>query len=125
MRAAKLKALGNAVVPQCAEIVGLAINAIEAGHFPNGESNGRQDEDRMGGCGARGVSIVRAGIALDRWKLEIFERHLRDGGYAWENAGELPGGCLLLTVETENVETLGVVVKAANDEAARVRPQSH
>lgn len=28
-RAAKLKALGNAIVPQCAELVGMAVNALE------------------------------------------------------------------------------------------------
>ena len=40
-------------------------------------------------------------------------------GNSWTNAGHLTTGTLVLTVETTNLEALGVVVKAANDEAAR------
>lgn len=65
---------------------------------------------------------MKAGIAIDRWKLSIFERHLAQNGYTWTNAGGLTEGTLLLTVETENAEALGVVVRAANDEAARTGP---
>lgn len=62
---------------------------------------------------------MRVGIAIDSWKLPIFERHLRWSGYSWKNAGQLTSETLLLQVETNNVEALHVVVKAANDEAAR------
>jgi hypothetical protein len=65
---------------------------------------------------------LKAGIAIDRWKQPIFERHLSQSGYAFENEGELPGDCLLLTIETENIEALGVVVMAANTEAERTGP---
>ena len=61
---------------------------------------------------------MKVGIALDDWKLPIFERHLQQAGYQWKNAGQLTTGTLVLTVETTNHVALGEVVKAANTEAA-------
>lgn len=66
------------------------------------------------------MSNKTAGIAIDDWKLPIFERHLRQAGYPFTNAGKLTAGTLVLKVETINLEALAVVVKAANDEAAQV-----
>jgi hypothetical protein len=63
----------------------------------------------------------KAGVAIDAWKLPIFERHLSRSGYAFESAGELTKGCLVLTVWTENMEALGEVIKAANAEAAKTK----
>jgi len=60
-----------------------------------------------------------AGIAIDAWKLSIFERHLTQSGYAFKNAGPLVDGTLLLQVQTTNAAALLVVVQAANTEAAR------
>ena len=62
---------------------------------------------------------MKAGIVIDEWKLPIFERRLRQSGYSFKNAGHLTTGTLLLQVETTNLEALGAVVTAANDEAAR------
>lgn len=62
--------------------------------------------------------MSKAGIAIDDWKLPIFERHLGQAGYAFENAGRLTTGTLLLRVDTENIEALATVLKAANTEAA-------
>lgn len=59
---------------------------------------------------------MKVGIAIDEWKLSIFERHLQQSGYAFENAGSLTEGMLILRVDTENPDALGVVVKAANTE---------
>jgi len=64
---------------------------------------------------------MKAGIAIDAWKLEIFERHLKQAGYSWVNAGPLVEGTTLLTVSTENATALAGVVQAANDEAARTK----
>jgi len=44
-----------------------------------------------------------AGIALDAWKLPIFEKHLKKAGYTWENKGELTAGTLILRVKTTNL----------------------
>lgn len=60
-----------------------------------------------------------AGIAIDNWKLPIFERHLKQGGYSFELAGGLTKDAMVLTVETTNLVSLQEVLKAANTEAAR------
>lgn len=60
----------------------------------------------------------KAAIAIDEWKLSIFERHLAQAGYAFKNAGHFTAGVLILKVDTPNLEALGIVCKAANTEAA-------
>lgn len=62
---------------------------------------------------------MKAAIAIDPWKLPIFERLLKQFGYSFENAGHLTGGALILSVTADNMVALGQVVKAANTEAAR------
>jgi hypothetical protein len=61
----------------------------------------------------------KARIAIDPWKLPIFERHLTQAGYTFTNAGNISPEALLLRVDTTNLEALGVVLKAANTEAER------
>lgn len=68
---------------------------------------------------AEGHGAMKAAIAIDAWKLDIFERRLGQAGYAFENAGALTTGTLVLKVSTDNLSALGEVVKAANAEAAR------
>ena len=59
-----------------------------------------------------------ANIALDSWKLDIFQRHLTQAGYKCPEAKPLIAGTLLLTIQTDNLEALQQVVQAANQEAA-------
>jgi hypothetical protein len=62
---------------------------------------------------------MRAAIALDAWKLDIFERHLAKSGYQYERSWT-SDGISFLSVETDNVVALHEVVQAANVEAAGV-----
>lgn len=62
-----------------------------------------------------------AGIVIDDWKLSIFERHLSAAGYNYTTGSGVTEDTLLLKVKTENMKALEVVVRAANDEAARTR----
>ena len=59
----------------------------------------------------------KAGIAIDEWKLAIFERHLQQAGYSFENRGLLVADTLLLRVDTSNLLALSVVLQAADTEA--------
>lgn len=61
---------------------------------------------------------MKAGIIIDSWKLGIFERHLKQGGYTWEQLPGIVPKTISLFVQSENMRALGVVVQAANDEAA-------
>lgn len=69
----------------------------------------------------------KAGVAIDEWKLPIFERHLKQSGYAFENVGRLAStvvnDCqtILLRIDTTNLVALGEVLKAANTEAAKTK----
>lgn len=65
--------------------------------------------------------MAKAAIAIDTWKLSIFERHLKQSGYRFENAGTLTKDTLMLKVETTNLEALREVVEAANNEAAMTK----
>ena len=62
--------------------------------------------------------MQKAGIAIDDWKLAIFDRHLRQAGYSFENSGHLTAGMLVLRVDTTNLVALSEVLRAANTEAA-------
>jgi hypothetical protein len=66
--------------------------------------------------------MKRAGIVIDTWKLEIFARHLKAGGFYHEVAPGLPSGTLLLTVETPSIFALIPVVEAAQAECATQTP---
>lgn len=59
-----------------------------------------------------------AGIAIDNWKLPIFERHLSQSGYTFEKC-PFTVDTMLLTVKTTNIEALAHVIKKANTEAAK------
>lgn len=63
--------------------------------------------------------MKQAGIAIDGWKLSIFDRHLTQAGYIYEKVPGFTPDAIFLVVCTENVTALAGVVKAANDEAAQ------
>lgn len=62
--------------------------------------------------------MKNVGIAIDRWKLPIFTRRLVEAGYQFTEH-DFTDTAMLLKVNTEDVEALGVVVRASNDEAAK------
>lgn len=62
---------------------------------------------------------MKAAIAIDEWKLPIFERHLSQSCYKFDNNGMMTDSTMILSVHTDNLEALSIVVKAANDEAAK------
>ena len=62
---------------------------------------------------------MKAGIAVDKWKLPIFGRHLTQSGYSFKQADGLTADTALMMVETENFEALYEVLKAAAGEAVQ------
>lgn len=62
---------------------------------------------------------MKAAIVIDRWKLPIFTRRLKEAGYSYEEVGGLTQDSLTLTVTTTNMQVLAQVVLAANKEAAK------
>ena len=64
---------------------------------------------------------MRAGIAIDKWKLPTFVNHLTTAGYSYTEHAGVTDDTLMLKVETNDLEALGSVVQAANDECERMK----
>lgn len=61
--------------------------------------------------------MKKAAVVIDNWKLPIFERHLTQAGYNFQNTGSFTEDSLVLQVMTENLTALEAVVRAAHTEA--------
>ncbi len=70
---------------------------------------------------------MKFGIVIDRWKLSIFDRHLAAAGftYSLESIRTSYPPSLLLTVHTEEKDTLTRVFTTASDEAVKQRNLGH
>lgn len=64
---------------------------------------------------------MKAAIALDKWKLPIFKKHLDKAGFKYTKHPGLTKDSVTLTVKTESISRLKPVVIAANSEAARTK----
>ena len=67
---------------------------------------------------------MKAGIALDDWKLPVFRKRLTDGGFKYSDAGEAMPGITMLTVifRPDEKAKLTALIVAANAECARKGP---
>ncbi len=67
--------------------------------------------------------VKKAGVVIDRWKLPIFTRHLKNAKFSYEEVGELAQDVLTLMVVVEpgQAQRLAQVILAANTEAARTK----
>lgn len=55
---------------------------------------------------------MKAGIAVDNWKLPVFRRRLEAAGYQYQDGGPLTADATLLTVETADMLALKKVIEA-------------
>lgn len=62
---------------------------------------------------------MKIGIAIDRWKLAIFSKHLSAAGYEYKGTNGVTPDTLMLYVTTKSAAELEPVVRAANTEAAK------
>lgn len=62
---------------------------------------------------------MKAGIAVDNWKLPVFRKRLTEAGYKYEDGGALTGEATLLTVETNNPLALKKVLEMCQTECRR------
>lgn len=54
---------------------------------------------------------MKAGIAVDDWKLPVFRKRLTEAGYEYQDGGALIGQTTLLTVETNDMLALKKVLE--------------
>jgi hypothetical protein len=64
---------------------------------------------------------MRAGIAVDNWKLPVFRRGLTDAGYSYRDAGALTHDTTLLQVETDDMPALAKVIEKCQAECRKGR----
>lgn len=62
---------------------------------------------------------MKVGIAIEKWKLPIFSRHLKQAGYSYDDGAGVTADTIMLYVHTLDAEALKKVVIAASTEAAR------
>lgn len=62
---------------------------------------------------------MKAGIAVDNWKLPVFRKRLTDAGYAYTDAGGLTHDTTILTVETNNMFALKKVIEGCQAECRK------
>ena len=65
--------------------------------------------------------MTRAIICVEDGAFPIFDRHLSQGGYTFEDLGILEANVRGLAVVTTNTEALGVVLSKALCEANQIR----
>lgn len=61
---------------------------------------------------------MKAGIIIDKWKLPIFTRHLREAGFSYDTAPGLTNDTHTLTVTCESAKQLMPTIQAAQNECA-------
>jgi hypothetical protein len=64
---------------------------------------------------------MKIAIAVDDWKLPVFRKALTRNGFEYTDAGALTPDTTLLTIITDDVPLLQVVVLAAQAETAKRR----
>jgi hypothetical protein len=64
---------------------------------------------------------MKGAIAIDRWKLPIFRRHLTAGGYTYTTTDGLTPDTMFLYVVTDRAQALAQTILAANQEAAKAK----
>lgn len=62
-----------------------------------------------------------AAVIIDKWKLAIFTRHLRDAGFSYDTAPGLTDSTLTLKVPVADVAALHKVVVTAQTECDEAR----
>ena len=65
--------------------------------------------------------MIKCGIAIDDWKLEIFEKHLTEAGYTFVKAAGLAPNVSILSVETGTPIELQKLLTVANSECAKMK----
>lgn len=59
-----------------------------------------------------------AGVAIDDWKLAVFHRRLKEGGFEYTKEPGLTAGTLMLKVHARSADELKPIVEAAQTECA-------
>lgn len=73
----------------------------------------------MGGDRTPAPFFMKAGVAIDSWKLDIFRKHLDKAGFKYTVGPGITPDTLLLSVECDWAHKLKPVLERAQAECAR------
>lgn len=59
-----------------------------------------------------------AAVIIEKWKLQIFEKHLNEAGYSYEQKPGITADTLILSVSYEWVAELQPIIESAQKECA-------
>lgn len=62
---------------------------------------------------------MKAGIAVDNWKLPVFRKLLTEAGFQYTDAGGFTHDTTVLTVETDNILKLKKVLEQCQAECRK------
>lgn len=62
---------------------------------------------------------MKAGIAVDNWKLPVFRKQLSTAGYQYQDGGPVTAEATLLTVETSNILALKKIIEQCQAECRK------
>jgi hypothetical protein len=66
---------------------------------------------------------MKAGIAVDNWKLPVFRERLTGAGYTYTDGGALTHDTTILTVETHDMLALKKVIEGCQAECRKQGPR--
>lgn len=65
--------------------------------------------------------MLKIGIAIDKWKLPIFQKHLESNGYEYEEHPGVTEDTLLLKVLAESQDEVQAIAEAASLECRNIK----
>ncbi len=69
--------------------------------------------------------MLTVGIAIDKWKLSIFEKHLTKNGFKFKKSKGITPDTLFLKVKVNNTEDIANVVYDAQLECEQTTATKH
>jgi len=69
--------------------------------------------------------MKKVGIAIDAWKLPIFEDELEKAGFTFKTGPGVTADTLFLSVRSKTIAEIQPVVVRANDRARREKAENH
>lgn len=63
--------------------------------------------------------MKKIGIAIDKWKLKIFKKHLGNAGYEFKKKPGITPDTLCLMIKADTEQEIASIAQAANNECAR------
>lgn len=66
-----------------------------------------------------------AGVALEKWKVPVFKRHLEAAGFSFTEGPGLTAATALLKVKYQELHKLQPIMKAAADECRASGPPAN